>query len=83
MNHSITPQQCRSARAWLDWTLDNLVKESGVSIATIVKFEKGTRVPQDRTLRDLETAFAKAGIEFQFDGARGIGIRLRKELDNA
>jgi predicted transcriptional regulator len=83
MIRSITPQQCRSARAWLDWTLDDLVKQSGVSIATIVKFEKGTRVPQDRTLRDLETAFANAGIEFQFDGAHGIGLRLQKHLDKA
>lgn len=76
MSRSITPQQCRAARAWLDWTLDDLVKAAGVSIATIVKFEKGTRVPQDRTLRELEVAFANAGVQFIFDGARGTGIKV-------
>lgn len=77
LNQLITPQQCRAARAWLGWTLEDLVKTSGVSIATLVKFEKGTRVPHDRTLRDIAAAFVEAGIELQFDGVRGIGVRVR------
>ena len=73
----ITPQQCRAARAWLDWTLDDLVQASGVSIATLVKFEKGTRVPHDRTLRDIEQALKTEGIELVFDAAKGVGVRIK------
>jgi transcriptional regulator with XRE-family HTH domain len=73
----ITPQQCRAARAWLDWTFEDLVTASGVSIATLVKFEKGTRVPHDRTLRDIAQAIETKGVELLFDGAKGIGIRMR------
>jgi DNA-binding XRE family transcriptional regulator len=72
----ITPQQCRAARAWLDWKLDDLVEKSAVSKGTLNSFERGVRVPHDRTLRDVARAFEEAGIELLFDGPRGIGLRL-------
>jgi transcriptional regulator with XRE-family HTH domain len=73
----ITPQQCRAARAWLDWKLDDLAEKSAVSKGTLNSFERGIRVPHDRTLRDIAAAFLVAGIELQFDGLRGVGVRIR------
>ena len=74
---SISPQQCRAARGWLGWTLDNLAEASSVSKATLVPFEQGKRLLQTRTARDIRRAFEDVGIEFQFEGARGVGIRMR------
>jgi DNA-binding XRE family transcriptional regulator len=73
---SITSKQCRAARAWLDWTLDDLVESSAVSKATLVAFEKGKRLLQERTARDIRRAFEDAGIEFLFDGPKAVGIRV-------
>lgn len=76
MTDSITSRQCRSARAWLGWTLDDLVQASAVSKATLVAFEQGKRLLQERTARDIRRAFEDAGIEFMFDGMKGVGIRV-------
>lgn len=61
---TIIPEHCRAARALLDWTLDDLSRESGVAVKTIVSFEKGQRTPYPRTLRDIREAFERAGIRF-------------------
>ena len=73
----LTAEQCRAARAWLNWKLDDLAEVSGVSRGTLNALESGQRVPHDRTLRDVRRAFEDTGIEFLFDGARGVGLRLR------
>jgi transcriptional regulator with XRE-family HTH domain len=73
----ITPAQCRAARAWLDWKLEDLASSSQVSKGTLNTFERGIRVPHDRTLRDVVEAFQKAGVEFLFDGMKAVGIRVR------
>ncbi len=57
----LSAQQCRAARAWLDWSQDELAKRSGVSRRAIAEFERGLSVPHDRTLRDLERTFMSAG----------------------
>jgi transcriptional regulator with XRE-family HTH domain len=77
IDDSISPQQSRSARAWLGWTLEELAVRSRVSVASLVKFERGTRVPQERTSRDIRRAMEEAGIEFLFDGAKAVGVRTR------
>jgi len=77
-NSTLTAAQCRASRAWLKWTLDKLAKQSRVSKGTLVSFEKEIRVPHDRTLHDIKRAFEDAGVEFQFDGANGVGIRVRQ-----
>jgi hypothetical protein len=51
---------------------------SKVSARTIAHFEAGNRVPHDRTLRDIQRALEEMGIEFVFEGAVGIGIRVRR-----
>ena len=74
----LNEKQCRSARAWLGLSQDELSEISKVSARTIAHFEAGNRVPHDRTLRDIQSAFEERGIEFLFDGAKGVGVRLRQ-----
>lgn len=74
-NKIITPEQCRAARAFLNWSQDDLSSKSGVAKATIADFERGKRTPYGRTLRDLQKVFEEEGIEFQSD-ERGFGVKL-------
>ena len=65
----ISPEQCRMARAGLQWSQAQLSIRSGVAPATIAAFEKGMRSPYPRTVRDLETALKSAGVKFVNGGA--------------
>jgi transcriptional regulator with XRE-family HTH domain len=73
----VSPAQVRAARAWLNWTQDELSARSGISQRTIAKYELGRSVPHADTLSRIRHAFESAGIGFQFDGviATGIGVR--------
>ncbi|MCK9913327.1 helix-turn-helix domain-containing protein [Microbacteriaceae bacterium K1510] len=75
----LNKEQCRAARGWLGITQDELSSVSGVAQKTIARFETGVAVPQDRTLRDLQRALEELGIEFQFEGSKGVGIRVRSK----
>jgi predicted transcriptional regulator len=72
----ISPAQVRAARAWLNWSQDDLSANSGVSQRSIARYELGKTVPYEGTLENLRTAFETAGIRFEFDGmsAKGIGV---------
>ena len=75
----ITGSQMRAARAVLRWSLEDLARESGVSMSTIRRAEadEGTltvTVPNQRAIR---TAFQSAGIEFIGTPDDGPGIRIR------
>jgi transcriptional regulator with XRE-family HTH domain len=70
----ISKEQCRAARAWLNLKQEELAEASGVSVRTLIDFEKGIRVPHGRTLRDVQKAFEAKGVQFVFDGAQARGI---------
>jgi PAS domain-containing protein len=66
-----TSKECRAARALLGWTAQDLVQASGVSAATITRFENQSlsdtaEGPSIRPVsrHDLAAAFEKAGIIF-------------------
>ena len=73
----LTKEQCRAARGWLDWSQGELAENVKVNRKTVADFERGVSVPHDRTLRDVKLALEAAGIELLFDGARGVGVRVR------
>jgi transcriptional regulator with XRE-family HTH domain len=73
----ISPAQCRAARALLDWSQQQLSDASKVATKTIVDFEQGNRVPYERTLRDLQSAFEAAGVTFT--NGDTVGLRLKKK----
>jgi transcriptional regulator with XRE-family HTH domain len=78
----ITSAQSRAARAFLDWSREQLAAASKVALRTIVDFERNAREPRHATLDVIERAFESAGIIFLTDGGMlegGPGVRLGKQ----
>lgn len=64
-NITISPEQCRAARAFLNWSQPDLAERCGVTVNPIVSFEKGgDRNPAKRTIDKIVRAFLLAGIVF-------------------
>ena len=74
---SLTREQCRAARALLDWRQPDLAAASGITSQTIVRFERGQRMPHVGTLAALREALEAAGVEFLDPNGSGPGARLR------
>ena len=74
----MTPEQCRAARGWLDWSQDELAGAANVSLSTVRDFEKGRRAPIPATLAAMQAALEGAGIGFVDDGA-ALGILFTKK----
>src|SRR5258706_12032132 len=64
IRHSITPGQCRAARALLDITQPQLAEAAGLGLSTIVDFEKSRRDVSRAAVHALQTALEKAGVRF-------------------
>jgi len=62
----LTPQQCRAARAWLQWSQMDLAAKAGVSLSTIRDFEIAKRVPIKNNLLAIRMALEGGGVRFQF-----------------
>ena len=62
----MTPEQCRSGRAWLAWSQDDLAKAAQVGLSTVKDFENGKRTPIVATQKAIQVALEDAGIGFQF-----------------
>ena len=75
---TVSPEQCRAARALLGWSQDTLAAESRVAKATIATFESGKRTPYERTLADVRAALETAGVVFIGENGGGAGVRLAK-----
>ena len=75
---AISRDQCRAARALLEWTQDRLAEASSVSKKTLADFEAGKRTPYDRTLADIQRTLESAGLEFIPENGGGAGIRFRE-----
>lgn len=75
---SLSPAQCRAARALLDWSQAKLSTESKVATKTLADFERGNRTPYERTLNDIKVTLEAAGVIFVDENGGGPGVRLRK-----
>lgn len=73
---SLTPAQCRAARALLDWTQDVLAERAGVSRGTIRGFENGQHALQRATAAALRRALEEAGVVL-LDAGEGLGQGVR------
>jgi transcriptional regulator with XRE-family HTH domain len=62
----MSPEQCRSGRAWLSWSQDDLAKAAKVGLSTVKDFENGKRTPIEATLTAMRVALEAAGIGFPF-----------------
>lgn len=73
----LSAEQCRTARALLDWTQDELAARADSTRMSVVQFEGG-RTARASTRRRFREAFEQAGLRFIFDdpaGGEGV-IRL-------
>ncbi|NLS07836.1 helix-turn-helix transcriptional regulator [Rhizobium sp. P32RR-XVIII] len=73
----ISGSQCRAARALIDFSRERLAVSAGVSIETIVHFERKLAEPTDDEVFALQSALEAAGAVFISDNGRGIGVRLK------
>jgi transcriptional regulator with XRE-family HTH domain len=72
----MTADQCRAARALLDWTQERLAAEAGVAADAVAAFESGAPLPQGRSIVGLRQALERGGICFiAEDGGGGPGVR--------
>lgn len=79
---TLTSTICRSARALLGWTVEQLAAASGVSASTVLSFETGQRVPIRSNQAALQQAFSQAGVIFlEADADSGRGLKLTKSTE--
>jgi transcriptional regulator with XRE-family HTH domain len=79
---NLTSSICRSARALIGWTIEQLAEASGVGVSTIISFEAGQRVPIRSNQVALERAFVEAGVIFlEADMNDGRGLKLTKSTE--
>jgi DNA-binding XRE family transcriptional regulator len=76
---AVTPEQCRAARGWLDWTQSDLAFLSQVGFSTIKSFESGKGRPNLSTAALIQQIFEQAGIKFELD-AEGIPLGMSVDL---
>ena len=62
----MTPGQSRAARAWLEWSQDQLASAANVSVTSIRNFEGGNQV-HFNTVAALRRAIEAAGVRLLFD----------------
>ena len=74
----MTPEQCRAARAWLNWPQDALAKSASVGVSTVRDFEAGRRVPTRNNLAAMQAALEKGGIAFVDDDNQLGVVALRR-----
>lgn len=76
---SITPDQCRAARAIVNMEQNALAEAAHVSRGVIIDFEKGRRMPGKNNLAAIRAALEAGGAIFLADGQMvdgGPGVRL-------
>lgn len=80
----LTPEQCRAARALLDWTQKDLSERVSISPVSIRAFEKGGEM-RDANMKLIRFTLEAAGVVFLDDGRMeegGPGVRIRKGASN-
>ena len=71
---TISPAQCRAARALLAMTQTELARAAVVPVSSVVDFETGVLMLRPADLDALQYALERAGVEF-IDGDRP-GVRF-------
>lgn len=76
----ISVDQCRAARALLNWSAQDLANEAKIGVATVRRYEAGSPIANP-SMTAIETALSRAGIAFVSTGEAsnhgGEGVRFR------
>ncbi len=75
---TLSPAQCRAARALLGWSQAVLAENALVAKQTLADFERGARRPYPRTLADIRAALEVAGVEFTNGDAPGVRLKKKR-----
>jgi transcriptional regulator with XRE-family HTH domain len=75
----MTPEQCRAARALLDWSQEDLAQRSRLAARTVRYFEKDMRESRPANLAALQKALERAGVVFIAENGGGPGVRLKRK----
>ena len=75
---SLSPEQCRAARALLDWTQVELAHRSGVCRSTVRDFEGGRHLLSPASAQQIVTALEAAGVFLLSPDSMGPGVRLKQ-----
>jgi transcriptional regulator with XRE-family HTH domain len=78
----LTARHVRSARALIDWTLEDLAAQCGVSRKTIMMWENKQHRPTEPTQERIREALEKAGVEFLNGGSPGVRLHGEHSLDD-
>jgi predicted transcriptional regulator len=74
---TMSPEQCRAARAWLNWSQTALADKASVGLSTVKSFEGGARNPIANNLSAMQRALEAAGVEMVFgEGGKATGISV-------
>lgn len=72
------PEQCRAARALLNWSQEQLAALAGVSRSTIKDFECHRHALHRATEALLVQALEQGGVRLLAAGHEGPGVRLAR-----
>jgi DNA-binding transcriptional regulator YiaG len=75
---TITPGQCKAARALLELTQGDLAKAADLGLSTVVDFEKKRRQVSAAAVQAIKDALAAHGVDFIDENGGGPGVRLRR-----
>ena len=73
----ILPAQCRTARALINWSQEQLAQEAGVGLSTVRDFESEKRAAVTEAVGNLSRALRNGGVVFTPGSTdEGPGVRL-------
>jgi transcriptional regulator with XRE-family HTH domain len=80
----ISVDQCRAARALLNWSAQKLADAAGVGVATVRRYEAGASIA-GQSMAAIKDALSEAGVIFIATGEAseggGDGVRLKPAAD--
>ena len=76
---SMTPAQCRAARALLRWSQEDLARTAEINAVTLRNYENEKTTAQRASISVMRQAFETAGVVFtESDRELGPGVALRR-----
>jgi transcriptional regulator with XRE-family HTH domain len=78
----LTPEQCRAARGWLNWSQDDLAKRANVALSTVRSFENddGMREPVAAIVDAMQQALERAGMTFSSQALGPAGVQYEGRI---
>jgi transcriptional regulator with XRE-family HTH domain len=73
----LSSEQCRAARALLNWTQEDLAVRAGVSRSTVRGFERGEHELQRASAAMIRMTLEQAGVILIEADEQGAGARLQ------